>query len=201
MSTHTKGSGNTWVGRAIRRLEDPALVTGQGRFTADLPAAHWVRFARSAVASGVIRKITAPDGAAVITASDLKSVKPIRPMLHKFDYRPIGYPVLADGVVRFAGECVAAAIAPTEEEAEDIVDLIEIEIDQRPPLIDSRDAIAIRRLRTMSSSGGRSRPKASTRSGAARTRSSRSTPARAARTPRRWSRAAGMLHTIHPPGG
>ena len=28
----------TWVGRAIRRLEDPALITGQGRFTADLPA-------------------------------------------------------------------------------------------------------------------------------------------------------------------
>ncbi len=43
----TKGSGTTWVGRAIRRLEDPALVTGQGRFTADLPAAHWVRFVRS----------------------------------------------------------------------------------------------------------------------------------------------------------
>ena len=34
----TRGSGMTWVGRAIRRLEDPALVTGRGRFTADLPA-------------------------------------------------------------------------------------------------------------------------------------------------------------------
>ncbi len=38
MTAHTKGSGMTWVGRAIRRLEDPALITGQGRFTADLPA-------------------------------------------------------------------------------------------------------------------------------------------------------------------
>jgi aerobic carbon-monoxide dehydrogenase large subunit len=142
MSAHTKGSSNTWVGRSIRRLEDPALVTGQGRFTADLPAVHWVRFARSAVASGVIKKITAPDGATVVTAADLKGIKPIRPMLHKFDYRPIGYPVLADGVVRFAGECVAAAVAATEEEAEDIVDLIEIEIDARPPLVDSRQAIA-----------------------------------------------------------
>ncbi len=34
----TKGTGMKWVGRAIRRLEDPALVRGQGRFTADLPA-------------------------------------------------------------------------------------------------------------------------------------------------------------------
>jgi carbon-monoxide dehydrogenase large subunit len=142
MSAPTKGSGSTWVGRAIRRLEDPALVTGQGRFTADLPAANWVRFARSAIASGAIKNISAPDGAMVITAADLKGVKPIRPMLHKFEYRPIGYPVLADGVVRFAGECVAAAVAPTEEEAEDIVDQIEMEIDERKALIDSRDAIA-----------------------------------------------------------
>jgi carbon-monoxide dehydrogenase large subunit len=142
MSAPTKGSGSTWVGRAIRRLEDPALVTGQGRFTADLPAVHWVRFARSAVASGAIKNISVPDGVMVITAADLKDVKPIRPMLHKFEYRPIGYPVLADGVVRFVGECVAAAVAATEEEAEDIVDRIEMEIDERKPLIDSRDAIA-----------------------------------------------------------
>ena len=48
MTAHTKGSAiTTWVGRAIRRLEDPALVTGRGRFTADLPATHWVRFVRS----------------------------------------------------------------------------------------------------------------------------------------------------------
>ena len=47
----------TWVGRAIRRLEDPALITGQGRFTADVPAAHWVRFVRSPVAAGKLRNI------------------------------------------------------------------------------------------------------------------------------------------------
>ena len=36
MSAPTKGSGTTWVGRSIRRLEDPALVQGRGHFTADL---------------------------------------------------------------------------------------------------------------------------------------------------------------------
>ena len=97
MTAHTKGSGTKWVGRAIRRLEDPALVTGQGRFTADLPAAHWVRFVRSPVAAGKIGKIDAPDGAMVITAADLKGVKPILPMLHKFNYKPVGQPILADG--------------------------------------------------------------------------------------------------------
>ena len=93
----TKGAGLKWVGRAIRRLEDPALITGRGRFTHDLPATHWLRFVRSPVAAGKIKKIAAPAGATVITAADLKGVKPIRPMLHKFNYRPVGQPILADG--------------------------------------------------------------------------------------------------------
>ena len=51
MSGHTREGGETaWVGRSIRRVEDPALVRGQGRFTADLPAALYVRFVRSTVA-------------------------------------------------------------------------------------------------------------------------------------------------------
>ena len=57
-----------WVGRSIRRVEDFSLVTGRGRFTADLVAAHWVRFVRSPVAAGTIENITAPQGATVITA-------------------------------------------------------------------------------------------------------------------------------------
>ena len=142
MSAPTKGSGSTWVGRAIRRLEDPALVTGQGRFTADLPAAHWVRFVRSPVAAGAIAKIEAPKGALVITAADLKDVKPIKPMLHKFAYRPVGQPILAADRVRFVGEPVAAVVAASEEEAEDIVDLIGIEFGNATPVIDARDALA-----------------------------------------------------------
>lgn len=138
---HTKGSGMTWVGRAIRRLEDPALVTGQGRFTADLSAAHWVRFLRSPNAAGKIESVKAPDGALVITAADLKGVKPILPMLHKFNYKPVGQPILADGDVRFVGEPVAAIVAASEEEAEDIADEVELVIGDAVPLIDAMDAL------------------------------------------------------------
>jgi carbon-monoxide dehydrogenase large subunit len=141
MTAHTKGSGLKWVGRAIRRLEDPALVTGQGRFTADLSATHWVRFLRSPVAAGAIGEISAPEGAHVVTAADLKGVKPILPMLHKFNYKPVGQPVLADGVVRFVGEAIAAVVAASEEEAEDIVDLIEVEFGDATPVVDARDAL------------------------------------------------------------
>lgn len=133
---------STWVGRSIRRVEDPALVAGQGRFTADLPAQLWVRFVRSSVASGRIVSVKAPKGAKVLTMAELAGVKPIRPMLHKFNYIPIEHPILADGVVRFVGEPIAAVVAASEEEAEDIVDQVEVEIEETQPLVDARDAIA-----------------------------------------------------------
>ena len=138
----TKGSGLTWVGRSIRRLEDPALVSGHGRFTADLPAAHWVRFVRSPVAAGKIAKIDAPKDALVITAADLKGVKPILPLLHKFNYRPVPQSTLAEGQVRFVGEPVAAVVAASEEEAEDIAEQVELAIDETTPVIDALAALA-----------------------------------------------------------
>ncbi|MFY9900322.1 MAG: xanthine dehydrogenase family protein molybdopterin-binding subunit [Xanthobacteraceae bacterium] len=140
MDTATAGSGMKWVGRAIRRLEDPALVRGRGRFTADLAAAYFVRFVRSPVAAGRIVKITAPDGITVIRASDL-SARPIRPMLHKYNYRPIEQPILAQDVVRFVGEPLAAVFAPTAAQAEDAADRVEIEIADLPAVTDARDAL------------------------------------------------------------
>jgi carbon-monoxide dehydrogenase large subunit len=142
MTAHTKGSGTTWVGRSIRRLEDPALVTGQGRFTADLPAAHWVRFVRSSTAAGKIESIKAPDGANIVTSADLKTLKPIRPMLSKFNYVPVGQPILADGVVRFTGEPIAAVYAASKDQAEDLADQVEVEIAETTALVDGSLAVA-----------------------------------------------------------
>ena len=142
MTAHTKGTGLKWVGRAIRRLEDPALVTGRGHFTADLAAVHWVRFLRSPVAAGKIKSIVAPPDSLVITAADLRGVKKITPMLHKFNYRPVGQPILAETQVRFVGEPLAAVVAASEEQAEDIADLVEIAIDETAPLTDARAALA-----------------------------------------------------------
>jgi len=139
---HTKGSGTTWVGRSLRRLEDPALVSGRGRFTADIPATHWVRFVRSHVAAGTIDSIDAPDGIGMVTAADLKSLKSIKPMLSKFNYVPVGQPILADGVVRFTGECLAAVYAPSKDEAEDLADQVEVGITETQPLTDARAALA-----------------------------------------------------------
>src|SRR5580692_5032448 len=140
MAAPTAGSGMKWVGRAIRRLEDPALVAGRGRFTGDLNAALWVRFVRSPVASGRIVGITAPDGARIYRAADLGGVRPIRPMLHKFNYQPIEQPILAVDVVRFAGEPIAAVVASSPAEAEDIAEAVAIEIADLPSVVDAQEA-------------------------------------------------------------
>ena len=117
-------------------------MTGNGRFTGDLPAARWVRFIRSPVASGRIVRISAAEGASVFTSAELAAVKPIRPLLHKFNYIPISQPVLAKDVVRFVGEPIAVVVAPTQEEAEDIADGVTIEIEERPAIVDVRAALA-----------------------------------------------------------
>jgi len=142
MTKPTAGSGLKWVGRAIRRLEDPALVTGRGRFTADLAAELHVRYVRSPVASGRIMGIAAPEGAAIITAAGLSGARPIRPMLHKFNYRPIEQPLLAHECVRFVGEPIAAVYAPTAAAAEDLAEAIAVEIDELPAVIDAQAALA-----------------------------------------------------------
>src|SRR5262249_21627683 len=137
-----KDESHSWVGRSIRRVEDPALVQGHGSFTGDLAAARHVRFVRSPNAAGRIVRITPPAGASVFTAADLAGVKPIRPMLHKFNYVPTDQPVLAKDVVRFVGEPVAAMVAKTREEAEDIADAVELEIEETPAIVGIADALA-----------------------------------------------------------
>src|SRR5207245_1016769 len=131
-----------WVGRSLRRVEDPALLTGQGRFTGDLPAVKWVRFVRSPVAAGRNVRVVAPAGAMVVTAADITALRPIVPMLHKFKYAPIAQPILARDVVRFVGEPVAAVVADSREAAEDLADRVTIEVDETTPLVSATAALA-----------------------------------------------------------
>jgi aerobic carbon-monoxide dehydrogenase large subunit len=90
---------------------------------------------RSPIASGRIVKISAPDDVTLIKAADL-GAQPIKPMLHKFNYRPIAQPILADEVVRFVGEPIAAVLAPTAAGAEDGAERVEIEIAELPAVRD-----------------------------------------------------------------
>ena len=76
-----------WVGRPLPRYEDPVLLQGRGRYTADLAqGARILRFVRSPVARGRILAVNAPPEVPIVTVAVLGDVKPICPRLDRPDY-------------------------------------------------------------------------------------------------------------------
>lgn len=133
----------SWIGRSLRRFEDPALLLGRGRFTADLAGSvAAVRFARSAMPRGRIRHIRKPEGALVFTAADLVGVKPIRPLLHRPDYVPVAQPALASERITHVGEAYAVVVAGTAAEAEDVAEAVELDLDVEQAVVDLDGALA-----------------------------------------------------------
>jgi len=132
----------SWIGRPHLRLEDPALVRGQGHYVADLArGAAVVKFVRSPVAAGRILGIEKPDHGLVFTASDLAGLKPIRPILHRPDYVPVDYPVLAAERVMFTGQAVAMVVDEDAHAAEDLAEQVFIDIDAEDPVVNFETAL------------------------------------------------------------
>ena len=131
-----------WVGRRLPRFEDPPLLRGEGRFAADLAggAAH-LRFVRSPVPRGRIASIEAPGHVTVFTGADLAGVGPLRPLLHRADYRPVAQPILARDEVRFVGEPIAAVAAGSPEEAEDAAEQVYADIEPQEHVIEAEAAL------------------------------------------------------------
>jgi aerobic carbon-monoxide dehydrogenase large subunit len=143
-------------GHAVRRIEDPALVQGQGRFTDDVaPAGQaFLAFVRSTQAHGRIDAIdtgaalAVPGVLAVYTGADLAAagVKPIptAPAFRRADGQPLAAPprhALAVGHVRFVGEAVAAVVAATRDAARAGADAVAVDIDPLPVNTDVKRAV------------------------------------------------------------
>jgi carbon-monoxide dehydrogenase large subunit len=132
-----------WVGRRLPRYEDPVLVRGRGSYVADLArGARIMRFVRSPVARGRILAVTAPSGATFVTGADLAGVRPICPRLDRPDYVAVEQPILARGRVTHVGEPIAAIIAGDADAAEDMAELVEIEIAAETPVVTLAEALA-----------------------------------------------------------
>jgi aerobic carbon-monoxide dehydrogenase large subunit len=147
----TRAAKTSWIGQSVERLEDPPLVTGRGIFAGDINFPHQLtmRIVRSPYAHGRIVSIdikaarTLPGVFAVWTADDIAEVPPV-------DFRegsipaldPYRQPVLATGRVRYVGDPVAAVFAADAYIAEDAADLVAIEIEELPPLLDAGAAPA-----------------------------------------------------------
>jgi aerobic carbon-monoxide dehydrogenase large subunit len=135
----------TSLGDAVRRVEDPAMVTGSARYTDDLaiPGALHAVFVRSVVAHARITGIDTgqaagmPGVVAVLTAADL-DLPPLRPDMGPAE---LGRPPLAREVVRFLGEAVAVVVAATREQALDAAELVAADYEPLPVVTDPAAAV------------------------------------------------------------
>jgi carbon-monoxide dehydrogenase large subunit len=128
------------IGARVRRKEDERHLHGKGRFVADItmPGLQEVAFLRSPVAHALIRGIRKPEGCEnqVVLRPDMASAADIVADSKLPTYKLSSQPPLAEGKVRFAGEPVALAFAPSRAEAEDIAESIELDLDELTPLPD-----------------------------------------------------------------
>ncbi|WP_425261379.1 xanthine dehydrogenase family protein molybdopterin-binding subunit [Rubrivivax sp. RP6-9] len=144
-------------GHSVRRIEDPALVQGQGRFTDDVnPAGQtFLRFVRSSAAHAKLLSIDTaaaralPGVVAVYTGADLVAAG-VKPMLLPPAFkRPDGQPMtsapkrpLALDVVRYVGEPVVAIVATSREAARAAADAVLVEVETLPAVVDAQSAMA-----------------------------------------------------------
>ena len=135
------------LGNRVVRKEDPALLTSGGTYVDDIvvDGALHVVYVRSMVAHGEITSIdtsearNAPGVVDIVTSAELTigDIKPFM-MLNQLITRP----VLARERVRYVGDPIVAVVAETRAAAVDAAELVIVEIESLPAIIDPRDALA-----------------------------------------------------------
>jgi carbon-monoxide dehydrogenase large subunit len=144
----THAEKRKWVGKSIRRVEDPKFLRGRGGYIGDLVTSSMLHAAvlRSPYAHARIRSIdttaaTALEGVhAVVTgaqAAELTEPLPdFGPDPAKHTWR-----CLAVDKVRYVGEGVAVVVADNRYIAEDALALIDVEYDPLPAVVDPERAL------------------------------------------------------------
>jgi len=134
------------LGNAVRRTEDPRILSGEARYFDDMPVAGLahVVFVRSTMAHALVESIDTSEAAempgvvAVYTAADLG----LRP-LQGFAMSPPAFarPPLASDRVRFVGDIVAVVVAETRAQAMDAAELVIVDYDPLPAVVDVEAAL------------------------------------------------------------
>src|SRR6266853_3198501 len=143
-----------FIGQSIRRKEDVRFLTGAGQYTDDVNPSHHTHayFLRSPHAHAKIRKIdtakakAAPGVVAIYTGEDLTGVNglPCGWLITGTDGQPMKeppHPLLAQGKVRYVGDGVAMVIAETPDQAKDAAELIDVDYEVLPAVVNPVDAL------------------------------------------------------------
>jgi carbon-monoxide dehydrogenase large subunit len=142
------------IGQSVRRKEDLRFITGAGQYTDDINMARQTAgvFLRSPHAHANIRSIdlarakAAPGVVAIFTGADLTGVNglPCGWLITGTDGKPMNeppHPVLAQGKVRYVGDQVALVIAETQNQAKDAAELIDVDYEVLPAVVNCVDAL------------------------------------------------------------
>ncbi|MGH3088741.1 MAG: xanthine dehydrogenase family protein molybdopterin-binding subunit, partial [Rubrobacteraceae bacterium] len=135
------------VGRSAKRVEDPRLLTGNGRFIDDLEPVANISHAAILRGTQAHARIVSVDAAAAREAPGVLSVltgEDVKRLCRPFPLavnEPITYYPVAIERVRYVGEPVAVVVAENRYAAEDALELIEVEYDILPPVLDVEAAI------------------------------------------------------------
>ncbi|MCK8784497.1 xanthine dehydrogenase family protein molybdopterin-binding subunit [Roseomonas sp. NAR14] len=142
----TKPAPGDWIGASLLRREDARFLIGKGQFVADirLPGLEDACFVRSPMGHASLRGLRRPAEWAerVYTHDELGPFQALPAGPDIPGYRNVAYPVLATDRVCFAGQPIAAVVAPTRGEAEDIAGLVELDLDALPAVTDAVLAMA-----------------------------------------------------------
>jgi carbon-monoxide dehydrogenase large subunit len=136
--TPSQGFG---IGVSLPRKEDMRHLRGRGQFVSDIriPDTKEVVFVRSPHANARIRGITiAPEARGhVFTAADLPRMKPIRIVTQAVGARSPDWAPLATEKARYVGEAIAACVAPTRAEAEDLAAMVTVDFEPLDAVVDA----------------------------------------------------------------
>jgi len=137
-----------YVGQRVKRTEDPRLIQGLGHYVDDikLPDTLHVAFLRSMYAHARITGLDvseashAPGVVAVYTGKDVAKVGPVPCAAALPDLKVPDYRVLASDHVVFVGQPIAVVVATDRYAARDAIDLIMIDYEELPPVVDVEEA-------------------------------------------------------------
>src|SRR5437868_6535313 len=138
--TNGKAGNGAWVGKRMKRKEDPRMIRGISHYTDDLKLAGMVHcaFARSPHAHAGIQAIRTdaakalPGVIAVYTSADTASLGPVPCAIQMPDLKVPRHPVMAEGRVRYVGEPVAVVVAEDFYTARDAAELVEVDYEPLP---------------------------------------------------------------------
>jgi aerobic carbon-monoxide dehydrogenase large subunit len=129
-----------WIGASLLRKEDARHLYGRGMFIADVlvPGVQDIAFVRSPRAHARVRNVIKPTTAhsRVFTLSDIEPINVLEAGPELSAHRHSPYPPLAADQVRYVGQAIAACVAPTRSQAEDIADQVELDLEELPAVVD-----------------------------------------------------------------